>query len=249
MADFKTHLTVSTLAGFGYGTAAFIVYELPLPTCILAAGLCGVSGMLPDIDSHSGKPLRESLAFAAAVVPMMLAHRLMQFGLSHEWIILAGAGLYLTIRFLLAWFLKHYTVHRGMFHSIPAALIFGEIAFLLASGVTTQLRLYTAGAVVIGYLSHLILDEIWSIDFAHGFRLKSSFGTALKFYSHDWWPNLTTFAKLAILTTLAFKEPGWMNEFYQQHMQQPVQQTAARAGEGLQQLQQSAGKASQDWFR
>ena len=98
----------------------------------LAAGLCGVAGMLPDIDSDSGRPLHESLAFAAAVVPMMLLHRLRHWEVPHELLILAGAGAYLLVRFGLGFLLKHCTVHRGMFHSLPAAAIFGEIAFLLA---------------------------------------------------------------------------------------------------------------------
>ena len=75
MAGFKTHITVSSLLGVGYGGAAYLMYGVPWPTCALAAGLCGVSGMLPDIDSDSGTPLHESMAFAAAVVPMMLLHR------------------------------------------------------------------------------------------------------------------------------------------------------------------------------
>ena len=132
MAGFKTHITVSSLLGIGGGTAAYLMYDVPWPTCALAAGMCGVAGMLPDIDSDSGRPLHESLAFAAAVVPMMVLHKLRHSDLSHELMILAGAGAYLLVRFGLGFLLKHFTVHRGMFHSLPAAAIFGEIAFLLA---------------------------------------------------------------------------------------------------------------------
>ena len=45
---------------------------------------------------------RESMAFASAVVPMMLLHRFQHWGMSHESIILAGAAVYLLIRFGLA---------------------------------------------------------------------------------------------------------------------------------------------------
>ena len=214
MADFKTHLTFSSLIGAGYGTAAFLYYDVPLPTCILAGGLCGVSGMLPDIDSGPGKPLRESLAFAAAVMPMMLVPRLEQLGLATEYIVLAGAGIYLFVRFAIAKMLKAYTVHRGMFHSLPAALIFGELAFLLASGDDVTLRYYKAGGVVLGYLSHLLLDEIYSIEWYHGrLRLKSSFGTALKVFGRGWWANISTYAKLALLTYIVIREPIWMEQY------------------------------------
>src|SRR5688500_4290560 len=50
MAGFKTHITTSTVLGVGYGVGAHMLYGVPIPTCALAAGLCSVSGMLPDID-------------------------------------------------------------------------------------------------------------------------------------------------------------------------------------------------------
>jgi len=204
------------------------MYNVPLPTCALAGGLCGVSGMLPDVDSDSSAPLRESMAFAAAVVPMMLLHRFQTLGLSHEMIILAGAAVYLLIRFGLSELLKRYTVHRGMFHSLPAAAIAGELAFLVVPGDDVRQRIYMAGAVVIGYLSHLLLDEIYSFEWYHGrVRLKHSFGTALKLFGHKWWPNVSAFAKLVLLTYVVLREPDWMQRYYDQ-ADSPVQQAATR---------------------
>jgi hypothetical protein len=229
MAGFKTHVTVSSLLGAGYGATAYAFYGAPWPTCALAGGLCGVAGMLPDLDSGPGVPLRESVAFAAAVVPMMLIHRFQAFGMSPETLILAGAAVYLLIRFGLFELLKHYTVHRGMFHSLPAAAIFGEMAFLMAPVEATPLRIFVAGGVVLGYLCHLVVDEIWSIEMYHGrLRLKSSFGTALKLIGHDWWPNISVFAKLAILTYLVISDPNWMQQYYDQHDPRAEQQTASR---------------------
>jgi hypothetical protein len=208
MAGFKTHITVSSIVGAGYGGAAFWAYGLPLPTCVLAGGLCGVSGMLPDIDSDNSTPVRESMAFAAAVVPMMLLNRFQQLGMSNEAMVLAAVSVYLLIRFGFATLLKHYTVHRGMFHSIPAALVFGEIAYLLDVSDNEKSRLWKAGAVVLGYLTHLVLDEIYSIQFRRGrLRLKESFGTALKLFGHDHWANFTTYGKLILLSTLIFYDP------------------------------------------
>lgn len=215
MANFKQHLTVSTSFGIAYGSAAHLMYDVPLPTAILAGGLCSVSGMLPDIDSGSSKPLRESLAFAAAVVPMMLFDRLHRFDLSPELMVLCGAGIYLLVRFGLARFLKYYTVHRGMFHSLPAAIIMGEIAFLLASGDDVGLRVYKAGGVVLGYMSHLVMDEIYAVEWKRsGPRLKKSFGTAMKMYSpNSWWANISAYAKVCLLTYIVVCEPGWMQQF------------------------------------
>jgi membrane-bound metal-dependent hydrolase YbcI (DUF457 family) len=228
MAGFKTHITVSSLIGVGYGGAACFAYDVPWPTCALAAGLCGVSGMLPDIDSDSSTPQRESMAFASAVVPMMLLHRFQHWGMSHESILLAGAAVYLLIRFGAAALLRLYTVHRGMFHSLPAAVVFGELAYLLASGDDANLRIYTAAAVSIGYLSHLVLDEIYSVEWSHGLRLKSSFGTALKLFGQGAWSNMSAYAKLAILTAAILFEPQWPTTPSQPGLSSPTKQTATR---------------------
>lgn len=228
MANFQTHLTFSTLMGVGYGASACLLYEVPIPTCVLAGGLCSVSGMLPDVDSNAGKPLRESMAFAAAVVPMMMLDRFRQFGMSPESIVLAGAAIYLAIRFVIGSLLRNYTVHRGMFHSLPAAIIAGEFAFLVASG-DVQIRAYKAGGVLLGYLSHLILDELYSIEWHRGrLRLKQSFGSAVKLFGTKWWPNISTLAKLVVLTFLVLKEPGWMEHHYREEIRPPIHETASK---------------------
>jgi len=158
----------------------------------------------------------------------MLVDRLRQMDLPSETVVLAGAMVYLLVRFGLGEILKRYTVHRGMFHSLPAAAIVGELAFLLASG-STELRIYKAGGVALGYLIHLVLDELYSIQWSRGrLRLKSSFGTAVKLVSRSWWANGSTYLKLALLTFLVLKEPGWTQQFLRQHIEQPLEHTAAR---------------------
>lgn len=205
MAGFKTHFTTSSVLGVGYGGAAHFVYGVPLSTSLLAGGLCSVAGMLPDLDSDSGVPLRESLAFSAAIVPMLLLPRLAQLGMDHDAIAGATMLLYLLIRFPLAKFIKRLTAHRGMFHSLPACAIFGELTFLLCSGNDINTRLLKAGGIVIGFMSHLILDEIWSINFKFGMpvSLKSSFGTAVKFWGDKPIPNFFTWGCVGVLTFLS----------------------------------------------
>jgi membrane-bound metal-dependent hydrolase YbcI (DUF457 family) len=206
MAGFKTHITTSSLLGVAYGAGAAMLYDVPIPACCLAGGLCGVSGMLPDLDSGPGVPLRESLAFAAAVVPMLMIERLKQAGLAPESIVLAGGAVYLFIRFGLGHVLRKFTVHRGMFHSIPALAIVGELAYLICAHENPWMRMFNAGAVMIGFASHLVLDEIWSIDLRH-LRLKSSFGTAIKFWGDCWWSNLVAYANVVILALLISQDP------------------------------------------
>ena len=212
MAGFRTHVTTSTVLGIGYGCTAYFGFDFPWETCALAAGLCGVSGMLPDLDSGPGIPLRESTAFAAGVVPMLMIHRFARWGMTPESIALAGAAIYFSIRYGLSALLRKYTVHRGMFHSIPACIIAGELAFLICSGDDLTLRYFKVGGVMLGFMSHLVLDEIWSIDFSH-FRLKSSFGTAIKLWGSCWWSNIVTYVGVLLLTYGVLQDPIWMGRF------------------------------------
>lgn len=228
MADFRTHISVSTMLGFGYGAAGYWYFGFPPDTSMLGACLCGVAGMLPDLDSASGRPIRESLAFGAAVVPMLLIDRFQQMGLPPASMVLAGALVYLLIRFGLAWFLKNYTVHRGMFHSIPAVAIVAIVGYLVTGCAQMTVRYFHAGALAAGYLSHLVLDEIYSVDLKR-VRIKSSFGTALKFWGRSLWGNVSVYAKLALLAVVAFGDPIWMQRF-----QSEAQQTAESGGQRIQ---------------
>ncbi len=209
MANFQTHVTFSSLVGAGYAAAGCFHYGLPGPTCALAGGLCAVAGILPDLDSDESIPLREITGLAAALVPIMLVHRLGQFALSREGMILCCAGIYLAVRFGGAELLRALSEHRGMFHSLPAALIFGELAFLTTVG-PMPLRLFEAGGVTLGYVSHLFLDELYSLRFARGhLRPARTLGSAMKLFGRDWLANLTTYALLGAVTYVAVKEPVW----------------------------------------
>lgn len=214
MAGFKTHIGTSTVLGIGYGLGGFLGYQIPWESCALAGGLCSLSGMLPDLDSDSGVPVREMTTLLAAVTPMLMIDRFQHMQWSHEMIVLAAAAIYFIIRFGVAEIFKRFTVHRGMWHSIPAMFTAGFLAFLLCSGEQLDIRLYKSGGVVLGFFSHLLLDEIWSFEF-RGLRprLKSSFGTALKFWGDDRWANVSTYAKLAIVAMLAIGDPVMMDRY------------------------------------
>jgi membrane-bound metal-dependent hydrolase YbcI (DUF457 family) len=214
MADFRTHITTSCILGAGYGAAGYYYLHQTPTTSALAAGLCGVAGMLPDLDSDSGVPVRETMSFAAALVPMLMIERWQSLGLGHESIALAGVITYVVIRFGIANLFKHYTVHRGMWHSIPAAASAGLLAFLACSCEDLNARYFKSAAVVLGFMSHLVLDEIWSVTVRGVIpipKLKKSFGTAMKFWGDDRWANFSTYAKLVVLVVLATGDPVLMN--------------------------------------
>lgn len=210
MAGFKTHITVASLAGAAYGAAGHWSHQVPETSAMVAAGLCGIAGILPDVDSDSGQTVREVMGFAAAVIPLLLIdHLKTSAGLSQDGLVLAGGCMYVIIRFGLGEILRRYTVHRGMWHSIPAALIAGLLTSFICACDAPQVRLFKVGAVVLGYLIHLSLDELYSIQFRRGrLRLKSSFGTALKIWGPDFWGNVMVFTKLAVLFYLTILHPA-----------------------------------------
>ena len=214
MADFKTHISTSTAIGIVYGTAGHVNWELPPSTCIVAGALCGLSGMLPDMDSDSGHTQREIMSFTAAVVPMLMIHRFAALQLQPEEIAIAAGCVYIIIRFGLGELLRRYTVHRGMFHSIPAAVIAGLLATLICSGDVVVLKLFKVAAVVLGYVVHLLLDEIWAVEWFRGrMRIKNSFGTALKLFGKRTFANIVTYGLLAASAFLAYQDPILMEHF------------------------------------
>lgn len=198
MAAFRQHVTFSSVLGVGY--AATLTYTgMEWTHSVLAGGLCGIAGMLPDLDSDSGKPVRELFGLAAAIAPLLLLRRLERLGGSAEAAILLGAVLYVLIRFGASWLFKLLTVHRGMFHSLPAAFIAGALAFLAHECPEPDGRLALAGGVILGFLSHLLLDELSSVD-AAGLRLNKSAGSAIKLFSSSWTASLFTWLLLLGLT-------------------------------------------------
>jgi hypothetical protein len=207
MAGYRTHLAVSSALGAAYGAAGFFALGYDWGAAALAGGLTAAGGLLPDLDSDSGVPVREMFGLAAAFAPFLLYHRLStdrKFD-TPEKVIAVLVGLYLFIRYGLSALFKRLTVHRGMYHSIPAMLIAGLTVYLFSANPSRQLRVYLAGGVMVGFLSHLVLDELYSVDFmGYKVRLNKYAGSAVKFFSPSWAANLTAYAILGALGYLAY---------------------------------------------
>src|SRR5690349_18521274 len=130
MASYRGHLLFSSALGAGYGALAVWQLALGRGPALLGAALTAAAGLLPDLDSASGVPQRVTFGLLAVVAPLLLLRRLLHDGAPlDETIVLVGLG-YVIIRYGLSYFFKHLTVHRGMFHSVPAMLIAGLSVFL-----------------------------------------------------------------------------------------------------------------------
>jgi len=204
MASYRGHLMFASVLGAGYGALGAWRWQLDWGPTFLAAGLTTVGGLLPDLDSDSGVPVRELFGLAAALVPFLAYYRLLHhYHLSAEQTLVIMAAIYILIRYGLSTLFKRCTVHRGMFHSIPGLFVAGLALFLLYHSDDLHVRLYLSAAVMLGFLSHLVLDEIYSVNFM-GVRihLNKYAGSALKLASSSWSATLLTYVLLAGLTYL-----------------------------------------------
>ena len=154
----------------------------------------------------------------------------MMFELSHEQVFLACAGIYCFVRFILFRMFRKVTVHRGMYHSIPAMLIAGLVVFLAWEHPSVEVRAYMAVGVMIGFLSHLVLDELCSVGFSGvAPTLNKYAGTAVKFYSPSVPANLCTYVILSGLGYLAYTDTYHPHVSHESIIVQSNEQTPAKS--------------------
>ena len=215
MASYRGHLMLSAPLGVAYGGAAALnpawhPEQNWAPMC-LGAGLCTIGGLLPDLDSDSGVPVRELFGITAAAFASILYFPLTRrLDLPADQALVIAAVFYFLVRYGFSSIFRKLTVHRGMYHSIPAMLISGLIVYLVFPTDDLMLKFYLAGAVMVGFLSHLVLDEIYSVDFMGvAIRFNKYAGSAVKFGSSSWWATLTCYVILFALGYVAWEGPDW----------------------------------------
>jgi hypothetical protein len=109
--------------------------------------------------------------------------------------------------------LARLTVHRGMFHSIPALLIFAELTFLTYHSDDLRVRTLMAVSVGLGFLSHLVLDEMYSVQWdGSRVRFAKSAGSALKFWGDAALPNGVALGLLIFLTYAVLVELNYIRD-------------------------------------
>ncbi|GAV21012.1 hypothetical protein MMIC_P1991 [Mariprofundus micogutta] len=204
MASFQTHITV---AAAGSLTASVICMEAGLvdsSQALVLSVVGSLAGILPDIDSDHSIPTRlvfNILSFAVALSITLIFQGQMNL-LYLLGLALMGA---LCIRYVVYAIFARITEHRGLFHSVPAALLFGFTAFSLAHyllALPLDFAWLLAAFVAGGYILHLLLDEFYSVNFI-GASIKESFGSALTFFSRSsWFSYLLLYAAVGLAVYL-----------------------------------------------
>lgn len=205
MANFRTHLTVAT-AMSGFASVSLLSLQLAKPWETGSYFLLGIlGGLLPDIDSDRSAPLTFIFCFLSMYCAFALVFNLAVHYSFIELLAIWGA-VYFLIRHLLYKMVTRMTIHRGAFHSLLAVafvtLLTVDMSFYILHKSTRMS--WNAGVFVgIGYLVHLSLDELFSVDL-YNQRIKKSFGTALKPFSRqNFGSSLLMLALVVVLTQYA----------------------------------------------
>lgn len=197
MANFKTHLFAATTIS-GIASVGLVSLHLAKPWEAGSYFLLGIlGGLLPDIDADRSTPLTLIFYFLAFYCAFALVFNLAAQYSYVELAMIWGA-IYFGIRHLVLKIITQITVHRGAFHSLLAvvfmAMLMVNISFYIlhkAAYIAWNSGLF----IGIGYLVHLCLDELYSVDLNNK-RMKKSFGTALKLFSQT---NIGSSALMAVM--------------------------------------------------
>ena len=205
MANFQTHLYGGILVGTAGMLTSIHLGLAPIMTApiVCLAGIFG--GIAPDLDHDHGRPIRIMFNISAVVIPLFIVFRTSSMHESWTDMFQTWCTFAFVIRFPIAWLFKKCTTHRGIFHSIPSIGIFGALLYFLTDhelhDKDTQAAIAISGSV--GYFTHLLLDELWSVDFnGADVRIKRSSGTALAFRKNNILITGFTYALLFLLIYL-----------------------------------------------
>lgn len=202
MANFTTHIVVGTVVSGSLATLT-LAADVIAPENLVAVTMAGVLGsVLPDIDLKDSRPSRALFAGLAIFFSFaVLFHFAPRLSIAEMWALWVGTLLF--VRYGLHALFHRYAVHRGIWHSVIAGIVCAlttAIVFYYGLGRPDGVAWLGAGFLFIGYLTHLTLDEIYSVD-VMGRYIKKSFGTALKLVDKR-YPSATSAMLVAAVLLL-----------------------------------------------
>lgn len=176
---------------------------------IISLALAGALGsVLPDIDLQKSRSSRIIFFFLALFLAFcVLFSFVAQYSILEMWIL--WVSIFLGVRYFGQLAFHKLAVHRGIFHSVPAGLFFGfftAIVFHNVFGDKAAVAWLGGAFMFFGYIVHLVLDEIYSVDFDNN-RIKKSFGTALKLF--DFRHVGASIAMTAAMVLIFFATPPY----------------------------------------
>ncbi len=200
MANFATHIGAGTVVS-GALAVFTLAADVVAPENLVAVTMAGVLGsVLPDIDLRDSRPSR--LMFAGLAVFFSFA---VLFNVAAKYsiaeMLIVWLGTLVLVRYGLHAIFHRLSIHRGIWHSLLAG-VFSSVAtavvYYHVLGRHEGVAWLAAGFMMAGFLTHLILDEMYSVDVMDT-RIKASFGTALKLVDTRNWTATTAMAAATAL--------------------------------------------------
>ncbi len=183
MANFKTHITISAISS-AILAETLLSMGILTPVDALVAFVFGVAGgILPDIDSDYSKSVTLLFNIISMSITTILLFMLTPRYSLLEIFMISGA-VFVLIRFGFIGIFRWISVHRGMMHSIPMAIVLGLVVVIVMealSEVGIVVSWIYGLMLTVNYFIHLVLDELYSIDLNNQ-KIKRSAGTALKLF-------------------------------------------------------------------
>ncbi len=202
MANFNTHLILSTTLSTALAAGLLSGQLITFPATPLLILLGTLAGILPDLDLPHSVPNRLFFALLSLLATLSIV-LYPPYPLPIWLLLLLSIPTYLLIEYISSHLFDKFTVHRGNFHSLLAAACcaLGTTALLFHAFSLSASTAWLAGGITLStYLAHCLTDEFSSINFRQ-WRLKSSFGTACKLFSLRY--KISTLL-LMLMTGIAF---------------------------------------------
>jgi hypothetical protein len=181
MANFPTHIVVGTVVAGSLATLT-LAADVIAPENLVAVTMAGSLGsVLPDIDLKDSRPSRALFAGLAVFFSFaLLFHYAPRLSIAEMWLLWLGTLLF--VRYGLHTMFHRFACHRGIWHSLIAGLACAFASVIMFYYVFERpdgVAWLAGGFLLIGFMTHLILDEMYSVDVL-GNHIKKSFGTAFK---------------------------------------------------------------------
>jgi hypothetical protein len=184
MAGFNKHLTAAAAVS-GLAAAVLCISTTVSHRSVIDYFAFGViGGLLPDVDSPTSVSVRITFAALPVLVGFLVLFIVGRICSLLElvvlWIVCS-----ILIRYILSHLLARFTIHRGLMHTVPSGVCFGMITTTVSYHLFSDNIVYSwlcGTFITLGFIVHLLLDELHSIDLLGRRKLlKSSFGTAFSF--------------------------------------------------------------------
>ena len=204
MASYKAHMAFGILTGIVWSIIIALLSIIAFWLIPVIFIITVIGAFLPDLDSDSGVPMRILLQFLSLVSVIIFLFYVYKLDVDNLYLIF-GWSIFIIffVYYGVGGILKKMTRHRGIFHSVPAAILSVLISLSIVNffNISSVIKIIVCLSVGLGYLSHLLLDEMNSIVNLEGvpFFPKKSLGSALKLFSKNKIVNSLVYLAVIVL--------------------------------------------------